>query len=257
MRLDWSVVYRLAANYGISLRLLDAQDQAVSTFDTQPGYGYLPTGMWRPGELVTDQYELLLPEDVPPGDGYRLLVILYQVQSGKPVGQARLGGFSLPLERAFEMQQAPRSFELPGFAAVPGGYPRQSGAMFGEQVRLAGYELVQDAAELCLTLWWQALQTPAGDYTVFVHLFDPLTEAVMAQSDAEPRRGTYPTAWWSSGEVVSETVCLALADAPAGTYRIAIGLYDRMMTRLPAHDADGQPVPDGRVVLPESVDIEP
>jgi hypothetical protein len=255
VRLGWSVRYRLGANYGISLRLLDGDERIIATLDTQPGYGYLPTGMWRPGELATDWLQLPLPQDLPGGDGYRLLVILYQVHSGQAIGQALLGPFPLPLERPFEAQPAPRVFDLPVFASE--GYPRRLGATFGQELRLAGYALEQRAAVLCLTPWWQAIHTPSADYTVFVHLFDPLTETIVAQDDAMPRRGTYPTSWWQPNEVVSDTICLSLSGVQAGEYRLGVGVYDRSLNRLAAVDADGNALPDARLVLPEPVEVAP
>jgi len=242
--LAWSTARPIAANYGISLRLLDSAGQTGLQFDTQPGYGFLPTSLWRPGELLTDRYLLALPDDLAPGGGYRLQIVLYQVATLAPLGQATVGEFALPLEGPFEARPAPRSFTLPHLE-------NPLGVDFGGQVRLAGYDLKQDDS-LRLTLWWQALQHPAGDYIVFVHLFDPETEEILAQSDAMPRGGTYPTSWWQAGEVVSETVTLPLAGVPPGKYRLAAGLYDPT-GRLPAVGADGRRLADDRLVLPVEI----
>jgi hypothetical protein len=250
VRLAWSTGRPMAANYGVSLRLLDAEGRRRVSLDTQPGYGFLPTSLWRPGELVTDPYVLTLPEDLPSGGGYHLEVVLYQVPTLEPVGLAQVGDFSLPLEAPFEARQPPRTFALPSLQ-----HPVE--VDFGGEVRLAGYDLERGERVLRLTLWWQALQHPQADHTVFVHLFDPATEALVAQSDAQPRGGMYPTSWWAAGEVVSETVTLPLTDLPQGTYHVAVGLYDQTVTRLPAIGADGQRLPDDRVILPESVEAEP
>jgi hypothetical protein len=250
IRLDWSTGRSLAANYGISLRLLDARDQSVAVLDAQPGYGFLPTSLWRPGELVSDHFLLSLPDDLSPGAGYRLTVILYQVSSWEAVGQVQLGDFSVPLEQPFEARRPPRSFSPP--------FPQHTLAVdFGGEVRLAGYDLEHEEGTVRLTLWWQALQSPADDYTVFVHLFDATSETIVAQSDAMPQNGAYPTSWWAAGEVISETVRLSLGDAAAGDHRLAVGLYDRTVTRLQAAGADGQPVPGNRVVLPDGVAVSP
>jgi hypothetical protein len=250
VRLAWSTKRPVAANYGISLRLLDAEGRRRVSLDTQPGYGFLSTSLWRPGELVTDPYVLALPEDLPSGGGYHLEVVLYQVPTLEAVGQAQLDDFSLPLEAPFEAHQPPRTFSLPSLQHL-------AEVDFGGEVRLAGYDLERGEGVLQLTLWWQALRPPQADYTVFVHLFDPDTEALVAQSDAQPRGGIYLTSWWSTGEVVSETVTLPLTGMPQGTYRLAVGLYDQTVTRLPAIGPDGQRLPNDRVILPESVEAEP
>ncbi len=250
VQLVWSAARPLAANYGISLRLLDADGWLRASLDTQPGYGFLPTSLWQPGELVTDRYLLALPDDLPPGDDYRLQVVLYQVPSLAAVGQALLGDFAFPLAVPFEARRPPRVFSLPALQ-------HQLEVDFGGQVRLAGYELEQGEDALRLTLWWQALQEPQADYTVFVHLFDPNAESIVAQSDALPRGGAYPTSWWVASEVVSETVTLSLQGVSPGTYRLAVGLYDRTVTRLQAVAADGERVPDDRLVLPTEIEVAP
>jgi hypothetical protein len=250
VRLAWSTMRPVAANYGISLRLLDADGQQRVSLDTQPGYGFLPTSLWRPGELVTDRYVLALPDDLPPGADFFLQIVLYQVPTLEPIGQVRVGSFPLPMEMddSFEAYRSPRAFTLP-----PLHNPVE--VNFGEEVRLAGYDLEQGEDALHLTLWWQALHPPQADYTVFVHLFEPATASPSIQSDAQPRGGTYPTSWWAEGEVISDTVTLPLANVPAGTYQLAVGLYDHTLTRLRAVASDGQQVPDDRVVLPIDVRI--
>ena len=72
---------------------------------------------------------------------------------------------------------------------------------------------------------WQATQRPHESYKVFVHLFEPASEALAAQVDAIPRDWTYPTDWWEAGETVSDVMALSLAEVPPGHYRIAVGMY--------------------------------
>jgi hypothetical protein len=249
VRLLWSAARPIPANYGVSLRLLNPEGEPVVTLDTQPGYGFLPTSLWRPGELVADRYLLELPGDLPPGD-HRLWLVLYQIPTLEPVGEVRLGPFPLPLAAPFEVQPPERALSLP-----PLEHPL--GVDFGGEVRLAGYRLEQGADALQLTLWWQALEVPQADYTVFVHLFDPATGEIAAQSDRMPQDGAYPTSWWVAGEVVSETVTLSLEGVRPGTYRLAVGLYDRRQVRLRAVGPDGAPIPDDRLILPVEIQVEP
>ena len=249
-QLTWSAAKPIAANYAISMRLLNAQGDLVKQMDApHPGYGFRPTSLWRSGELITDRYALALPADLDPGPGYHLVILLYQASTGQPVGQARLGNFTLPLEAPFEARRPPRIFTLPSLQS-----PLE--IKFGEEINLSGYDLKRSMGELQLTLWWRAQQTPQADYTVFVHLFDPAAETLVAQNDAQPRDGAYPTSWWTAGEVVSETVRLPLTEAPEGTYRLAVGLYDRAMTRLTAIGPDGRRLRDDRAILPARVRIE-
>jgi hypothetical protein len=127
---------------------------------------------------------------------------------------------------------------------------------FGGQVRLLGYDLRHEKGELRLKLHWQALQHVEGDYKVFVHLFDPATEMIVAQDDAMPRQNQYPTSWWATGEVVSDEIAISLKDVPPGRYRLALGVYDpQTMDRLAAVGPDGTPVANNRVVLTDQVEM--
>ena len=263
--LVWSTTRPLAANYGLSFRLYDGAGKPIVARDTQPGYGFLPTSLWRPGERITDRLVLPLPEGVPAGSDYRLVVILYRVATGEEVGRATLAGLTLPLTGPVTFEPPPRRFAPEGLP--PASVPRLE-VRFGDQVRLAGYRVRCQAGpvggrvrctsgeRLALQLWWVAGRAPEASYTVFVHLFDPTTETIVAQDDALPRRGSYPTSWWAAGEVVSDTVTLDLAGVPPGRYRLAVGLYDgRTGERLPAFRAEEAPLPDARLVLPPEVEV--
>ncbi|MGD9099648.1 MAG: 6-pyruvoyl-tetrahydropterin synthase-related protein, partial [Anaerolineae bacterium] len=255
--LEWSTVRRLAANYGVSLRLLDPQGNARVSRDTQPGYGFAPTSLWRPGERIADRYVLPLPDDLPSGDGYRLAIVFYRFPSLAQVAQVTLGPFALPLESPLIFEPPRRLFELP-----PLSYPLDVDFANGDHIRLAGYDLTKDAplvtchSPLALTLWWVAQRQPQVDYTTFVHLFDPETETIVTQHDAMPHQGSYPTSGWLADEVVSDTVQLSLDNVPPGNYRLAVGLYDVATdTRLPAIGPDGVPLPHQRLVLPDEVTV--
>jgi len=369
--LVWQAAEQVPANYVTSLRLKDAEGYTVASLDAQPLYGFYPTSLWRPGELVYDRRWLPLPEGMPPGD-YSLEVILYDVQTLQPLGRARVEkvtlmhptvkagypirhrfpkglaiaeanvertrleqGENLPLtvkwaavaslERDYScllkledergkiaqkwQQPLVRSYPTsrwPVNALVlarynlrlshdlpPGHYhlvlapsdaltgeelgefdvetieviaPQRHftvpemesglGVTFGREVLLLGYNLAREGQELRLRLYWQALRQMEADYKVFVHLFDPATETVVAQRDAMPREGRYPTSRWAEGEVVSDSIILSLAEAPPGRYRLAVGVYHpETMERLPAVDATGLPVGDNRVVLAEEIEI--
>jgi len=379
--LDWSAARPVEANYAIAVRL-----RGVTSIDTQPGYGFLPTSVWRPGEMLADRYTLELPEGMPPRNDYEIEVLLYDAatlagvgepylqknvaltlysrrpvdspalahfgpemalatldvparhEQGQPtlninagwlataaqsadriarwtlydahgtpvvmqtfdlatgspssawpvgayvVGQARLnipntlsagpyrlgvtllnlatqaeeGNYLVP--STFELVGHPRSFVVPPMQ-------RRSDVAFGQEIKLLGYDFNSQISnvgtareyaksQVALTLYWQATAAPQGDYKVFVHLFDPTDERIVAQHDAMPLDGRYPTSWWTAGEVISETITLDLAGAKPGIYRLAVGLYEpRTVTRLAATGPDGARLAADRVVLPESITL--
>ena len=149
------------------------------------------------------------------------------------------------------IRERARRYTLPEFET-------ESGVVWGDLIELVGYDLGRGDDALELVLIWRALAAVPADYTVFVHLYDPATEAILAQSDAMPRGGTHPTSRWAPGEVVDETITLALAGVPAGDYRLAVGLYwveNGRYPRLPAVDASGEPLADGRAILPDAITV--
>jgi hypothetical protein len=65
-----------------------------------------------------------------------------------------------------------------------------------------------------------------ADLNAFVHIRDAKGNTV-AQHDAQPRNGAYPTSVWSRDEVIPDNHTLDLpAELPAGVYDIVVGLYD-------------------------------
>jgi hypothetical protein len=120
------------------------------------------------------------------------------------------------------------------------------GAQFEDGIELLGYNQENfeagGARLLRLRLLWKANTTPARDYTVFVHLTDSSGE-IVAQQDAPPRRGAYPTSFWDAGEVIDDTVELRVPREKEGGLSLWIGLYDgTTMQRLPLRA--GNPAPD-------------
>jgi hypothetical protein len=250
---DWAALKPIAANYAVSLRLADGAGRAWVTLDTQPGYGFLPTSAWLPGENQHDVYTFALPAGMPSGAVYSLDVVWYRVASQQEIGRVRVPG--IRIDSLYGETEAPppqRSFTIPPMQ-------HRLDVTFGDQIRLLGYDLAQEGSRLTLTLHWQALADVSADYKYFVHVFDPVTERIVAQADAAPGGNAYPTSSWTKGEVVSERVELELEsklelESGQGRYRVATGWYDPASgKRLSAFDAQGNPIPSNRLILDEAI----
>jgi hypothetical protein len=93
------------------------------------------------------------------------------------------------------------------------------------------------------------------DYTVFTHLLgdpNPATNGPLwAGHDSQPDSGHYPTTAWQPGQVILDRHPLTIPlDAPAGDYQLEVGLYLLAnMSRLPAVDGHGNPLPDDAAIL--------
>ncbi len=237
--LTWGAMAPIPANYTCSLRMLatDGTPLAQRDFEGGPGYGFWPTTAWPVGELLRDLLRVAIPSGVDPADAAALSVVLYdRSQSGFPA----VGSVIIPLV------EREHRYDVPAME-------RSVGATFGRQIELLGYDLRQEGTSLYLTLYWRALRRVEGDYAIFVHLFDPHDEQIVAQWDARPQQGTYPTLWWRVGEVIAEQVVLSTEEAKDGLYSLGVGLYEpRSGRRLVCVTATGQVLEDGRLVL-ESV----
>lgn len=96
-----------------------------------------------------------------------------------------------------------------------------------ETVELVGYDLAPiTGTELYVTLYWDVLHPVTGDYVVFVHLMDGSGQLV-AQIDARPMQGQWPTSRWQAGDRLADRYTLDLSSAlPASDYTLWVGLYD-------------------------------
>lgn len=129
----------------------------------------------------------------------------------------------------------------------------------GEQVQLAAWQTNNDELTtdetLIVQLYWRAQETVADNYIRFVHVYHP-EHGVVAQSDAAPHGGQYPTSCWLPDEIVSEVVDIPLsAETPTADYQLLIGMYspDNPSERLPTANST---IP-GTIELPEGLSITP
>jgi hypothetical protein len=80
--LQWRCLGPPAVDYTVFLHVLDAGGQVVAQADGQPQAGTYPTSVWDAGEVVADSYSIPLPLD-RGGDGYRLVLGLYRLETGE------------------------------------------------------------------------------------------------------------------------------------------------------------------------------
>lgn len=113
------------------------------------------------------------------------------------------------------------------------------GATFGQIITLEGTHLQAGPEAVHVTLRWSADDYLDTDYTVFVHLIDPDGDGqALAQGDAPPLGGRWPTSLWLPGVALDDAHTVPLPpDLPPGTYHLRVGLYDpESGMRLPLPD---------------------
>jgi hypothetical protein len=172
---------------------------------------YPPT-LWQVGELVREQWQALLPTQVPSGR-YDLSLLVAN-SDGKPAAEVPLGLIDVVTRtHAFRPPTPQSSLEI----------------TFGDSVRLLGYDIPRTARPgetILVTLYWQALAEMDTTYKVFVHLIDEDGQ-IRAQEDHPPLNGEAPTTSWVPGEVLQDPYRILLPpDLLPGYYSLRVGLYN-------------------------------
>jgi len=237
-----------AGDQVFAFQLLDGRGQPVAQTQSYGNVDLRFSTLWSAGENVPYRFRLPLPAGLAAG------VYTLSLQRFAP------GGALQPLAGP-NGQVAPRlTLATVKVAApsAPAGLPVAE--RFGSAIGLVappGQRLpdvpAQPGTTISVPLRWLALGTPTSDYTVFVHLLDA-AGTLVAQADAPPLAGRYPTSAWAPGELVADPRQLRLpANLSPGRYHIQVGWY------LPATGArlpTVPPAPDDAVTL-EDVMVAP
>ena len=84
VRLHWQATGPISADYTVFTHLVGQDGNPVFQLDNMPQQNRYLTSLWSPGEVILDDYGVLLPPDLPAGT-YQLRVGLYQLETGQRV----------------------------------------------------------------------------------------------------------------------------------------------------------------------------
>ena len=253
--LDWRVLGQdlKAAEYRPFARL-------TNNFHQTWAYSELPAGpldaVFTEGETATTVLPLEIPEETPPGV-YQIEVGFQASSTDEPLEVTRVyivpvlpsdsGGRIGPLivERDANVVEKNTGNARPtrlgnvGMLNVP--------VNFHNQMALLGYDIVDGESlrsgrpgkplaiasdqkswtlaagdAVHVDLLWQAADKMKDDLTVTARLVG-WGQTLWAVRDSEPADGTYPTSFWSKGEVVRDQLNLRIpADTPPGQYALEL-----------------------------------
>jgi len=122
---------------------------------------------------------------------------------------------------------------------------RSQRANLADQIEFLGYQLdtveVRPGEVVPFSLFWQARQPLAENYSTFVHLVGR-GDGFTWQEDGQPVNGLFPTSQWPTGVEVWDGREIAVpTDASPGRYRLEVGWYHpSTLERLPVLD-EGRP----------------
>jgi hypothetical protein len=173
---------------------------------------------WKPGEIVRDTWDLVLPASLPAGE---IEVAVELASGGQPAAQhLSIGKLSV--------QKADRELSEPDIRT-------RLDAAFTSGAELLGLDYkvrrVRAGDTVDLTLVWRALGPIRDDQIVTLALLDEAGR-IHAQQDSEPAGGKRPTSGWTVDEYVEDGWKLRLPrDLPRGRLRLAVSLVDPVANR--------------------------
>ncbi|HYN88633.1 MAG TPA: hypothetical protein VER55_08885, partial [Ardenticatenaceae bacterium] len=81
VRLFWEAMSPMETNLTGFVHLVGPGGQLAAQRDQEPLGGFLPTSLWRPRQVIADDYELLVPDNAPAGE-YELRAGMYDATTG-------------------------------------------------------------------------------------------------------------------------------------------------------------------------------
>ncbi len=210
----WVALTEVREDHTFSAQILDARSRAIAQADARPAE---PSERWRRGDAVAFRLTLTIPQDAGPGI-YPLMLGAYRSHDRQRVH------WTAP-ERGAEWWAVGR------VKIRPPSSPSIGAPASGDlgQIRVIGLtealpERVRPGAVVFVQPVWQVVARVPYEYRAFVHLADSDGRPV-AQGDALPMRGDYPTSLWEPGERLADTFPVTVPTGDAGVRRVLVGLY--------------------------------
>ncbi|HLH74905.1 MAG TPA: phospholipid carrier-dependent glycosyltransferase [Chloroflexota bacterium] len=217
-----------------SIQLVDQQGHVISHLD-QSLAPDLPTVLWPADRLVQLNTSLKLPADISRPQLLHLDLNVYYVEN-------RTIQY-LPVESPGRTAATLTTIRVPSVKrAWPAGPLTQFAGPNGDTIDLLGWTLdsptTSPGSKLAGKLILRSEHSPRVDYTVSVQLLR--SGKLVAQADAPPLGGAYPTSAWLPGEVIVDPFSLNVpVDADTGPTELFVAFYDlKTMKRLTTLNGD-------------------
>lgn len=255
--LTWEVLDRTEKPYTLAIHLLGAGGLSYGSATSYPGNGNAATTVWQPGSHFTETYWLTVrPSGSTPArgqiqislfhDGERAEYLPVFDNNGNPVGDTATFG-ELRIERP--AGAAPPADLAPPLASF--------GAASGDRITLLSARFPTDLPQrpgwaTPFVLRWRA-QTPGSDSFAPMQLSLQLLDAngVWVAGADGPVDDNLPVSIWRAGDLLETVRWLELPpDLHPGPYQVIAVLYrPDDLSRLPAFDAAGRPLPNDALPL--------
>jgi hypothetical protein len=229
--LYWRALQPIEKNYQTTVGLVDANGEVWSpkTLDRPRDYqDYPPTNTWPAGVYAVDSFELPINPGAPPGE-YQIFAEVFERGSLLPLSAQ--ASASRPTSRPWaahlgplDVMRAARTFS----ADELGIYNLHADQLLTPDIKLLGANRDRDdvlsGETVLLTLFWQAAQKPAQDYSVRIELVNAQNQVVVAR-DFPLGNGRYPTTQWNANEQIVDLDRVRVpVDLASGSYRWRVSI---------------------------------
>lgn len=197
---------------------------------------------WQAGEVIVERWEVTVPLDAPAGD-YPLEVGFSDLTTGEDFGATEsLGEVTVSSGPASVASVRDLTANFGQQVGIERAWAWAGAGVLTHTAPWADSLVAKPGEPIEIRLQWQALESMANSYTVFIHVLTA-DNVLIASSDYTPLGGAWPTLlWfprWLPGQTAVDPYSLA-APAEPGDYYIEVGLYGlRSVQRLAAYDAAG------------------
>jgi hypothetical protein len=240
LTLFWQALDELGERYKVFTHVLDGRSHIVGQRDAEPVGGARPTTTWEEGEIIADNYGVLMMPGTPPGE-HQLEIGMYSLETGQrlPVHKddELLGDRILLQAIRVVKAEAPPLVEALGMQEgreVDYGPLR----LLGHDVHKLGYrhqpdEPLHPGDILHTTLYWQAVREMDTDFSLSLRLVDQHGLVVVSR-EVLPVGGAYPPTIWEDGEIVRDQHNLLIpSELPPGRYDFLLQIRGFGLERPP------------------------
>lgn len=218
LTLYWRATRPINENYSISIKGFGQalRHDTVSEDNSYPDAGRWATSHWSTNGIIVDRWRIWMSGEsiTPTLAKLTVEVFLYDAETGTP-------GEPLPITVEGVSVPSPYYFGT----IVVDDTPPLAPADFTFRPIEPTLALTDSTATL--NFIWEVGNTLPQAYQMLVHLVGDPTQPPLANGDAPPVEGNFPTTYWQPGDHIFQTATLPLpTDIPAGPYTIYVGLYD-------------------------------
>lgn len=218
--LYWQPLAQTETDHALFISLIDDNGESISTLDSYPGWGTLPTTHWQPNTIYKDEYILQIRDGEDGFSSVQLQIGWYAFPDGNnilPILENGEHGLTYTIPIGAYVHH--RTFQ------VLEDDPIEDGTIFSDAIKLHAYQFL-DGRELQLE--WRLTAPVSGDWRVFAFVMDaPYADGddfePLLQKDASPR---IPLQFLQLNEPVRTTHRFELPDDFVGDYLVYVGWYN-------------------------------